>query len=118
MITVNTTPTEALNASIVNINLNSAEMFGMQYSLECFSKRNLTDEDGNPIVATGLIHSELLQVKGPKWRDWVPGAAASDGQYIVGLALAQLGLTIDDTVVPAEPEVVAEPEPDAPADGQ
>jgi len=102
MITVNTTPTEALNASIVNINLNSANMFGMQFNLECFSKRNLTDEDGNPVVATGLIHSELLQVKGPKWRDWVPGAAPSDADYIANLALAQLGLERDDTVVAVE----------------
>ena len=92
MITVNTIPTEALNASTVNIKLNSAQMFGMQYSLECFSKRNLTDEDGNPIVATGLIHSELLQVKGPKWRDWTPDAAGSDEEYIAGLALTQLNL--------------------------
>ena len=110
-ITVNTKPTEALNASFVNIKLNSAEMFGMQYSLECFSKRNLTDEDGNPVVASGMIHSELLQVRGPKWRDWVPGAAASDADYIVGLALAQLGLELDDTVVPAEPEAPAEEAP-------
>ena len=105
MITVNTIPTEALNASIVNINLNSAEMFGMQYSLECFSKRNLTDEDGKPIVATGLIHSELLQVKGPKWRDWVPGAAGSDSEYITGLALAQLGLEaapVEEAAPPSE----------------
>jgi hypothetical protein len=92
MITVNTKPTEALNASFVNIKLNSAEMFGMQYNLECFSKRNLTDEEGKPVTASGLIHSELLQVTGPKWRDWVPDAAASDSDYIAGLALAQLGL--------------------------
>ena len=86
MITIKTKPTEALNASFVNINLNSAEMFGMQYSLECFSTRNLTDEEGKPVTASGLIHSELLQVKGPKWRDWVPGAAASDEAYISQLA--------------------------------
>ena len=105
MITVNTIPTEALNASIVNINLNSAEMFGMQYSLECFSKRNLTDEDGKPIVATGLIHSELLQVKGPKWRDWVPGAAGSDSEYIIALALQQLNLEaapVEEAAPPSE----------------
>ena len=102
MITINTKPTEALNASFVNINLNSAEMFGMQYSLECFSTRNLTDEEGKPVTASGLIHSELLQVKGPKWRDWVPGAADSDEAYISQLALAQLGLE-------AAPAEVAEP---------
>ncbi|MBT3891069.1 MAG: hypothetical protein HOF72_10615 [Planctomycetaceae bacterium] len=90
--TINTVPTEALNASIVEVKLNSAQMFGMQYSLECFSKRTLTDEDGNPIVATGLIHTELLQVTGPKWRDWTPDAAGSDEAYIAGLALTQLGL--------------------------
>ncbi len=103
MITVNTKPTEALNASTVTIKLNSAQMFGMQYSLECFSKRNLTDEDGNPIVATGLIHTELLRVSGDKWRDWTPDAAGSDADYIAGLALAQLGLEkADEVEAPAE----------------
>jgi len=105
MITVDTIPTEALNASFVNIKLNSAEMFGMQYNLECFSKRNLTDEDGNPVVASGMIHSELLQVKGPKWRDWVPGAAGSDSEYIIALALQQLNL---EAAPVEEPEAPAE----------
>ena len=103
MITVNTKPTEALNASTVTIKLNSAQMFGMQYSLECFSKRNLTDEDGNPIVATGLIHTELLRVDGDKWRDWTPDAAGSDEAYISQLALAQLGLEKADEVEAPDP---------------
>jgi hypothetical protein len=90
--TIKTVPTEALNASIVEIKLNSAVMFGMQYNLECYSTRNLKDEEGNPVVATGLIHTELLQVTGPKWRDWTPDAAGSDEAYIAGLALTQLGL--------------------------
>jgi len=103
MITVNTKPTEALNASTVTIKLNSAQMFGMQYSLECFSKRTLTDEDGNPIVATGLIHTELLRVSGDKWRDWTPDVAGSDEAYISQLALAQLGLEkADEVEAPAE----------------
>ena len=104
MITVNTKPTEALNASTVTIKLNSAQMFGMQYSLECFSKRNLTDEDGNPIVATGLIHTELLRVSGDKWRDWTPDVAGSDEEYIAGLALAQLGLEKADEVEVEAPD--------------
>ncbi len=103
MITVNTKPTEALNASTVTIKLNSAQMFGMQYSLECFSKRTLTDEEGNPIVASGLIHTELLRVSGDKWRDWTPDVAGSDEEYIAGLALAQLGLEkADEVEAPAE----------------
>jgi len=103
MITVNTKPTEALNASTVTIKLNSAQMFGMQYSLECFSKRTLTDEEGNPIVASGLIHTELLRVSGDKWRDWTPDAAGSDEAYISQLALAQLGLEkADEVEAPAE----------------
>ena len=102
MITVRTKPTEALNASFVNIKLNSAEMFGMQYSLECFSERNLTDENGNPVVASGLIHSELLQVRGPKWRDWTPDAAGSDEEYIETLALTQLNLEKADPEPPPD----------------
>ena len=101
--TIKTVPTEALNASIVEVKLNSAQMFGMQYSLECFSKRTLTDEEGNPIVATGLIHTELLRVSGDKWRDWTPDVAGSDEEYIAGLALAQLGLEkADEVEAPAE----------------
>ena len=111
MITVRTKPTEALNASFVNIKLNSAEMFGMQYNLECFSERNLTDEEGKPVTASGLIHSELLQITGPKWRDWVPDAAASDSDYIAGLALAQLGLE----AAPAEEAAPAKEESAEPA---
>ena len=103
MITVNTKPTEALNASTVTIKLNSAQMFGMQYSLECFSKRTLTDEEGNPIVATGLIHTELLRVSGDKWRDWTPDVAGSDEEYIAGRALAQLGLEKADEVEAPDP---------------
>ena len=102
MITVRTKPTEALNASFVNIKLNSAEMFGMQYSLECFSERNLTDENGNPVVASGLIHSELLQVRGPKWRDWTPDAAGSDEEYIETLALTQLKIEKADPEPPTD----------------
>ena len=99
--TIKTVPTEALNASIVEIKLNSAVMFGMQYNLECYSTRNLKDEEGNPVVATGLIHTELLQVTGPKWRDWTPDAAASDEAYLQQLALTQLGL--EAAVVEAAP---------------
>ena len=101
--TIKTVPTEALNASIVEVKLNSAQMFGMQYSLECYSVRNLTDEEGKPVTATGLIHTELLQVTGPKWRDWTPDAAASDEAYLSQLALTQLNLE-------AAVEEVAEPE--------
>jgi len=106
--TIKTVPTEALNASIVEVKLNSAQMFGMQYSLECYSVRNLTDEEGKPVTATGLIHTELLRVSGDKWRDWTPDVAGSDEEYIAGLALAQLGLERDETVVAAEPEAPAE----------
>ena len=90
--TIKTVPTEALNASIVEVKLNSAQMFGMQYSMECYSVRNLTDEEGKPVTATGLIHTELLQVTGQKWKDWTPDAAASDEGYFGGRALTQLGL--------------------------
>ena len=101
---INTVPTEALNASIVEVKLNSAVMFGMQYNLECYSTRNLKDEEGNPVVATGLIHTELLQVTGPKWRDWTPDAAESDEAYISGLALTQLGLEAAPVVEAAPAE--------------
>jgi hypothetical protein len=102
--TINTVPTEALNASLVEVKLNSAQMFGMQYSLECYSTRQLTDEEGKPVTATGLIHTELLQVTGPKWRDWTPDAAASDEAYLQQLALTQLNLEAAPVVEAAPTE--------------
>jgi hypothetical protein len=50
----------------------------------------------NPIVST------LLRVDGDAWKNWTPDAAGSDADYIGNLALQQLGLTRDETVVPAE----------------
>jgi len=51
-----------------------------------------TDDDGKSHEVYGMIHSEGLSISGPKWKDWVPGAAASDAEYVAGLALKQLGL--------------------------
>tara|TARA_R100000306_G_scaffold61240_1_gene63270 strand:+ start:494 stop:793 length:300 start_codon:yes stop_codon:yes gene_type:complete len=92
MISIATTPTESLNASRVDIKLTGANEFSMQFQMECFSKRTLTDDDGKSHEVFGMIHSEGLSISGPKWKDWVPGAAASDAEYVAGLALKQLGL--------------------------
>ena len=106
MIEINTKPTAGLNVSKVAISLNSAGEFNMQFSVVGWGK--FTDADGNEVWGSNPLVSTLLRVDGDAWRNWTPDAAGSDADYIAGLALAQLGLEKDDTVVPAEP----------PADGE
>jgi len=106
MIEINTKPTAGLNVSKVAISLNSAGEFNMTFSVVGWGK--FTDADGNEVWGNNPLVSTLLRVDGDAWRNWTPDAAGSDADYIAGLALAQLGLEKDDTVVPAEP----------PADGE
>jgi len=100
MIEINTKPTAGLNVSKVRISLNSAAEFSMQFSVVGLGK--YTDSDGNEVFGSNPLVSTLLRVDGDAWKNWTPDAAASDADYIAGLALAQLGLTRDDTVVAAE----------------
>ena len=101
MIEINTKPTAGLNVSKVRISLNSAAEFSMQFSVVGLGK--FTDaETGNEVWGSNPLVSTLLRVDGDAWRNWTPDAAGSDADYIAGLALAQLGLEKDDTVVPAE----------------
>ena len=106
MIEVNTKPKAGLNVSKVAISLNSAAEFSMQFSVVGWGK--FTDAEGNEVWGNNPLVSTLLRVDGDAWKNWTPDAAGSDADYIAGLALAQLGLEKDDTVVPAEP----------PADGE
>ena len=106
MIEINTKPTAGLNVSKVAISLNSAAEFNMQFSVVGWGK--YTDSEGNEVWGNNPLVSTLLRVDGDAWKNWTPDAAGSDSDYIAGLALAQLGLEKDDTVVPAEP----------PADGE
>jgi len=90
---VNTIPNEkSLNVSKVVVKVNGVQEspLGMQFSVAGFGK--YADAQGvitwgpNPLVST------LLNVVGETWTNWVPGAAASDADYIIDLALKQLGL--------------------------
>ena len=100
MFEINTKPKEGLNVSKVRISLNSAAEFSMQFSVVGWGK--FTDADGSEVFGSNPIVSTLLRVDGDAWKNWTPDAAASDADHIAGLALAQLGLEKDDTVVPAE----------------
>ena len=108
MIEVNTKPKEGLNVSKVAISLNSAAEFSMQFNVVGWGK--FTNAEGNEVWGSTPLVSTLLKVDGDAWTNWTPDAAASDADYIAGLALAQLGLEKDDTVVPAEPETPADGE--------
>ena len=111
MIEVNTIPKPeaGLNVSKVAISLNSAAEFNMQFNVVGWGK--YTDAEGNEIWGNSPLVSTLLRVDGDAWRNWTPDAAGSDADYIAGLALAQLGLERDETVVAAEPEAPAEEAP-------
>jgi len=106
MITVLTTPTPELNVSKVAIKLTSAQEFGMQFSLTGFGK--FKDPEGADIWGSNPLVSTLLSVTGKSWSDWVPGAAPSDSDYIIDLALKQLGLTRAPEEAPEAPEAPEE----------
>ena len=106
MIEVNTKPKAGLNVSKVAISLNSAAEFSMQFSIVGWGK--YTDGEGNDVWGNNPIVSTLLLVSGAAWSGWVPGAAPSDADYIANLALAQLGLERDETVVAVEQPAVEE----------
>jgi hypothetical protein len=97
MITVNTIPKAGLNVSKISISLNSAAEFSMQFSVVGWGK--YTDGEGNDVWGNTPIVSTLLSVTGAAWTAWGKTAGETDPQYIGNLALAQLGLERDDTVV-------------------
>ncbi len=102
MIEVNTIPKPeaGLNVSKVAISLNSAAEFSMQFSVVGWGK--YTDGEGNEIWGNSPLVSTLLRVDGDAWKNWTPDAAGSDADYISALALQQLGLEKDETVVEVE----------------
>jgi hypothetical protein len=110
MIEIAVTPTATLNASKVAVTLNSAQEFGMQFSVAAFGK--ITDSEGNEVWGANPLYSGLLNVTGDAWNNW--GSDVDDATYIGDLALAQIGLTR----APAEeaPEAPAEEAPEAPAE--
>jgi len=106
MIEIPTKPTAKLNVSKVAISLNSAAEFSMQFSVVGWGK--YTDGEGNEVLGNTTIVSTLLSVTGAAWTNWGKTPGETDAVYIGNLALAQLGLERDDTVVAAEPEAPAE----------
>ena len=110
MFSINTTPTESLNASRVDITLNSAQEFGMQFSVAAFGK--ITDSEGNEVWGQNPLYSGLLNISGKTWDDW--GSDVDDATYVGDLALAQLGL--ERAPVEEASEAPAEEAPEAPAE--
>lgn len=86
MFSINTTPTESLNASRVDISYNSAQEFGMQFAVSAFGKVTV---DGEEVWGQNPLYSGLLNVTGEAWDNWLD---VDDATYIGDLALAQLGL--------------------------
>ena len=105
MIEVITKPKAGLNVSKVAISLNSAAEFSMQFSVVGWGKYK--DSEGKDVWGSTPIVSTLLSVSGLAWTNWGKKAGQTDSEYIVGLALAELGLERDETVVKAEPEAPA-----------
>ena len=107
MIEVNTKPTAGLNVSKVAISLNSSGEFYMQFSVVGWGK--YTDSEGNEVWGNNPLVSTLLRVDGAAWTNWGKTPGQTDPEYIGNLALAQLGLERDDTVVAAEEPAAEEP---------
>jgi hypothetical protein len=115
MIEIAVTPTAELNASKVAVTLNSAQEFGMQFSVAAFGK--ITDSEGNEVWGQNPLYSGLLNVTGDAWNNW--GSDQDDATYIGDLALAQLGLTRAPEEAPEAPTEEApeeEAEEEAPAE--
>jgi len=110
MIEIAVTPTATLNASKVAITLNSAQEFGMQFSVAAFGK--ITDAEGNEVWGQNPLYSGLLNISGKTWDDW--GSDVDDATYIGNLALSQLGLARAPEEAPEAPAEEAEEE--APAE--
>tara|TARA_R100001594_G_scaffold18177_2_gene36346 strand:+ start:912 stop:1253 length:342 start_codon:yes stop_codon:yes gene_type:complete len=88
MIEINTIPTAELNVSKVAVSLNSAQEFGMQFSVNGWGK--FKNPEGEDVWGTNPLVSTLLNVTGPTWDAW--GSDKDDATYVGDLALAQLGL--------------------------
>lgn len=97
MFSINTTPTESLNASRVDISYNSGQEFGMQFSIACYAKVTV---EGEETWSSSPIFSSLLNVTGATWDAW--GSDVSDQEYIGNLALSQLNLTRAPEEAPEE----------------
>lgn len=106
MIEINTIPTAELNVSKVAVSLNSAQEFGMQFSVVGWGK--FTNPEGEDVWGTTPLVSTLLNVTGPTWDAW--GSDKDDATYVGDLALAQLGLQRDpDAVIEVEETPVVAP---------
>ncbi len=106
MIEINTIPTAELNVSKVAVSLNSAQEFGMQFSVVGWGK--FKNAEGEDVWGTTPLVSTLLNVSGPTWDAW--GSEKDDATYIGDLALAQLGLQRDpDAVIEVEETPVVAP---------
>ena len=99
MIEVNTKPKAGLNVSKIAISLNSAAEFSMQFSVVGWGK--YTDSSGQEVWGSTPLVSTLLSISGESWKNW--GSDVDDATYISDLALQQLGLERDETVVEAAP---------------
>jgi hypothetical protein len=106
MIEVPTKPKAGLNVSKVAISLNSAGEFNMQFSIVGWGQ--YPGPDGKAVWGSTPIVSTLLRVDGAAWTDWGKTPGQTDADYIANLALAQLGLERDDTVVAVEQPAVEE----------
>lgn len=87
MIEINTIPTAELNVSKVAVSLNSAQEFGMQFSVVGWGK--FKNAEGEDVWGTTPLVSTLLSVTGESWDNWLD---VDDATYIGDLSLDLLGL--------------------------
>ena len=105
MIEINTIPTAELNVSKVAVSLNSAQEFGMQFSVVGWGK--FKNAEGEDVWGTTPLVSTLLSVTGEAWDNWLD---VDDATYIGDLSLDLLGLQRDpDAVIEVEETPVVAP---------
>ncbi len=112
MIEINTIPTAELNVSKVAVSLNSAQEFGMQFSVVGWGK--FKNAEGEDVWGTTPLVSTLLSVTGEAWDNWLD---VDDATYIGDLSLDLLGLQRDpDAVIEVEETPVVAPAEESDAD--
>ena len=95
MIVIDTTPTDKLNVSRLEVMFQSGQMFGLNFKLAGYAK--YTNADGDEVLTNEPIIVDSLSITGADWDGWLD---VDDRQYVADKALAKLGLT---GTLPAEP---------------
>jgi hypothetical protein len=103
MIVIDTTPTDRLNVSRLEVMFQCGQMFGLNFKLLGYAKYK--NADGEEVITNEPIIVDSLSITGADWDGWLD---VDDRQYVADIALAKLGLTGTLQAEPAEEPAAAE----------